>query len=123
MPDLWRDLLDETPTAHPPISTGKAWSLQTSRQPTGDGGHTHHRNMCIKPIAQSVLRAEIGRLRFEINALDKAVREAGLPPDASLDNMKQDISSAAQSLREAAIALDRVDEKFTDAFDYASTQG
>jgi hypothetical protein len=41
MPDLWRDRLDETPTTHPPISTGKAWSLQTSRQPTGDRGNRY----------------------------------------------------------------------------------
>jgi hypothetical protein len=123
MPDLWRDLLDETPTEHTPTSTGKAWSLQTSRQPTGDSGNTYRVNMDFKPVAKSILREEIKRLQAETAALYKTMVEARLPLDPSLDNMKQDIYCASESFREAGIALDRVEGKFTDAFDYVSTQG
>jgi hypothetical protein len=81
------------------------------------------KNMCIERIAKSVLKVEIGRLQYEVDALNKAMSKAGIPSDASLDNMKRGIDSAAVSLREAGIALHRVDEKFTDAFDRVSISG
>jgi hypothetical protein len=73
--------------------------------------------MDFKPVAKSILREEIKRLHAETVALYQTMDKAQLPSDESLDNMKQDIFYAAESFREAGIALKRVEEKFTDAFD------
>jgi hypothetical protein len=117
MPDLWRDRLDEIPTTHPPISTGKAWSLQTIRQPTGDRGNTHRVNMDFKPVAKSIIREELRRLQAETGALLKTILDARLPADPSLDDMAQDVLYAMESFRGARTALNRIEAKFTDAFD------
>jgi hypothetical protein len=75
MPDLWRDLLDEKPTEHTPTSTGKAWSLQTSRQPTGDEGNTHNANREVNPLQREIMgqktAAWIYRSRADVTEVDE----------------------------------------------------
>jgi hypothetical protein len=53
MPDLWLCQLGDTPSKHTPRSTGKAWSLQTSRQPTGAIWITHKKYTKIAPSSMS----------------------------------------------------------------------
>jgi hypothetical protein len=123
MPDLWLYRLDFTPPIHTPKSTEKAWSLQTSRQPTGDRGNTHNTNMEIKPVTKTMLCEEIHRLHDETFKLYTAIKEAQLPEDRSLVSMTQQIYWAVGQLKESGISLGQAQDKFTDEFDYVSTQG
>jgi hypothetical protein len=79
--------------------------------------------MDFKPVSKSTLKAEIQRLQSEVSRLFATIEEAQLPEDTSLVGMRQHVYWAAGQLKESAILLDRADEKFTDAFDYVSTQG
>jgi hypothetical protein len=123
MPGLWRDRLDETYTNHPPKSTGKAWSLQTSRQPTGDNGHTHNSGMDKKPISKSFLKAEIQRIHVEAAGLYKTIVDAQLPPSYESHDMKESIAAAIDKLRRAGKDLDDSDEYSDDAFNRIDTPG
>jgi hypothetical protein len=121
MPDLWLYRLDFTPQKYTPKSTGKAWSLQTSRQPTGDRGNTHNTNMDKKPVAKSILKAEIHRLHSETAALYQMVVDAQLPSFYDFDDMQESISVAVDKFRRASRDLATSDERYGEAFEPIAT--
>jgi hypothetical protein len=75
-----------------------------------------------QPVTKAMLCEEIHRLHTETVNLHRTIEEAQLPEDKSLVLMRQQVYWAAGQLKESGISLGQVQDKFTDKFDYVSTQ-
>jgi hypothetical protein len=77
--------------------------------------------MEIKPVAKSILKAEIQRLHSEITSLYQTVVDAQLPSCFDFNDVKDSISSAVDKFRRASRNLDDSDLYYDEAFEPIDT--